>query len=364
VVEVYSTPIDNEEHSLLLSIIHDITQRKEAESNLKKALLEAQHLRDALDHVSAYIYMKDLQFRYVYGNRATLELFGVTDEATVLSLAPWSVSPATQPDGRPSADKALEMIKTAMLEGAHAFEWRHQRLDGREIPASVQLTRLEFAGQSLLQATIRDLGPTERALSSLRDSEMRLRLAVEATGIGTYCWDYTTGKADYSPEFLALYGLPPDGALPLGPDLAPLAVLEEDRPAFLADMAAGNEPQGDGVMKADYRIRRPDGSIRWLMAHGRTHFDHWDERLAKMLDGRVQQYCEIILSLACRDAGGIAVATIDLRLSNELHDHRERAEMLRQMLDLLISDGYLVRQEGAVRFRSALLRRYWREVQS
>jgi hypothetical protein len=100
------------------------------------------------------------------------------------------------------------------------------------------------------------------------------------------------------------------------------------------------------------------------MAHGRTHFDHWDERLAKMLDGRVQQYCEIILSLACREATGVTVASIDLRLSNELHDNRDRAEMLRQLLDLLTSDGYLVRQEGAVRFRSALLRRYWREVQS
>ena len=104
-------------------------------------------------------------------------------------------------------------------------------------------------------------------------------------------------------------------------------------------------------------------ALQRLMAHGRTHFDHWDERLAKMLDSRYQGYCEIILSLACREASGISVTSIDLRLSNELHDHRERAEMLRQMLDLLISDGYLVRQEGAVRFRSALLRRYWREVQ-
>jgi PAS domain-containing protein len=164
------------------------------------------------------------------------------------------------------------MIKIAMLEGAHAFEWRHRRLDGREIPASVQLTRLEFAGQSLLQATVRDLGPTERALSALRDSEMRLRLAVEATGIGTYCWDHTTGKADYSPEFLALYGLPPDGVLPLGKDLVPLAVLDGDRPAFLAAMAAGNDVDGDGILKADYRVRRPDGSICWLMAHGRTEF--------------------------------------------------------------------------------------------
>jgi hypothetical protein len=104
-------------------------------------------------------------------------------------------------------------------------------------------------------------------------------------------------------------------------------------------------------------------AMQRLMAHGRRHFDHWDERLAKMLDSRYQGYCEIILSLACREASGITVTSIDLRLSNELHDHRERAEMLRQMLDLLTSDGYLVRQEGAVHFRSALLRRYWREVQ-
>jgi hypothetical protein len=105
-------------------------------------------------------------------------------------------------------------------------------------------------------------------------------------------------------------------------------------------------------------------ALQRLMAHGRTHFDHWDERLAKMLDARVQKFCEIALNLACHEASGVAVASIDLRLTQELNDDRERAEMLRQLLDLLISDGYLVRREGFVRFRSALLRRYWREVQA
>jgi hypothetical protein len=105
-------------------------------------------------------------------------------------------------------------------------------------------------------------------------------------------------------------------------------------------------------------------ALQRLIAHGRTHFDHWDERLAKMLDGRFQQYCEIILSCACHDATGVTVASIDLRLSRELNDDQDRAEMLRQMLDLLISDGYLVRQAGVVRFRSSLLRRYWLEVQA
>jgi uncharacterized protein len=105
-------------------------------------------------------------------------------------------------------------------------------------------------------------------------------------------------------------------------------------------------------------------SLGRLMAHGRTHFDHWDERLAKILDARFPSYCEIILSLACREQDGVKTETLELRLSQEVSNDQERMETLRQLLDLLVSDGYLVRRPGGVRFRSALLRRYWLEVQA
>jgi hypothetical protein len=104
-------------------------------------------------------------------------------------------------------------------------------------------------------------------------------------------------------------------------------------------------------------------AVERLMQHGRTHFDHWDERLSKMLDDRMAQYCEMLLAMACHEATGVAIATIDLRLSREIADSRQRSEMLGELLDLLVSDGYLVREVSAVRFRSALLRRYWKEVQ-
>ena len=104
-------------------------------------------------------------------------------------------------------------------------------------------------------------------------------------------------------------------------------------------------------------------ALQRLMQQGRTHFDHWDERLSKMLDDRMVHYCEIVLDMACREATGIAVSTVDLRLTQEVTDDRQRSEVMRQLLDLLTSDGYLIREEGGVRFRSALLRRYWREVQ-
>lgn len=105
-------------------------------------------------------------------------------------------------------------------------------------------------------------------------------------------------------------------------------------------------------------------AVKKLMVHGRTHFDHWDERLQKMLDARFPQYCEVILSLACRKMQGVEVTTLDLRLSEDVSNDRERADMLRQLLDLLISDGYLIREAETIRFRSALLRRYWLEVQA
>lgn len=104
-------------------------------------------------------------------------------------------------------------------------------------------------------------------------------------------------------------------------------------------------------------------ALQRLMQQGRTHFDHWDERLSKMFDDRMVHFCEMLLEMACRDAAGVAVANVDLRLMQEVTDDRERAELLAQLLDLLTSDGYVVRDETRVRFRSALLRRYWKEVQ-
>ncbi len=61
----------------------DITARKNAELRLREALAEAQRFREAQDNLPSFVYMKDTQSRYVYANRPTLELFGVTAEQLV-----------------------------------------------------------------------------------------------------------------------------------------------------------------------------------------------------------------------------------------------------------------------------------------
>jgi PAS domain S-box-containing protein len=55
-----------------------IAHRGRVERSLRAAMEESQRFREALDRVSASIYIKDKQFRYVYANKFSRQLFGVS----------------------------------------------------------------------------------------------------------------------------------------------------------------------------------------------------------------------------------------------------------------------------------------------
>jgi PAS domain S-box-containing protein len=115
-------------------------------------------------------------WKFTQANHAALQLFGVASEAEFTSLRPWDLSPAQQSDERPSAEKAQEMIATAMREGSHFFEWEHQRLHGEPFTANVLLTRMEIGGQITMLATVRDITERNQAERKLRASEEQHRL--------------------------------------------------------------------------------------------------------------------------------------------------------------------------------------------
>lgn len=77
------TPLGEAAHSGVVITHTNITERKQSELKLIEVLAETRRLREALDYVPAYIYMKDPQSRYVYASRPTLELFGCSAEELV-----------------------------------------------------------------------------------------------------------------------------------------------------------------------------------------------------------------------------------------------------------------------------------------
>lgn len=130
------------------------TARKKAEKKVQDLF---ENSRDAL------MTLEPPSWRFTSGNPATIRMFGVQDEADFISHRPWELSPTLQPDGRVSAEKALEMIEIATREGSHFYEWTHRRVNGEEFFADVLLTQVEWKGKGILQATVRDI--TERKLA-------------------------------------------------------------------------------------------------------------------------------------------------------------------------------------------------------
>jgi PAS domain S-box-containing protein len=167
-----------------VGILRDITARKHAEQALRESeerfriLFESS--RDAI------MTMEPPLWNFTSGNPATLNMFKAKNAEEFISCGPGGVSPERQPDGRISAEKAKEMIETAMREGSHFFEWTHARMDGKAFPATVLLTRMEWAGKMILQATVRDITEQKkaerdlrRAMEQLEQANARLEAAIE-----------------------------------------------------------------------------------------------------------------------------------------------------------------------------------------
>jgi PAS domain S-box-containing protein len=159
----------------------DITERKQTEESLRKSERKFQGLFESSR--DAIMTVEPPSWKFTSGNPACLKMFRAKNEEQFISLGPGDVSPERQPDGRASAEKAREMIETALREGSHFFEWTHRRLDGGEFPADVLLTRMEEGGKVMLQATVRDITERKSAERQLSIEYAMSRILAESSTV-------------------------------------------------------------------------------------------------------------------------------------------------------------------------------------
>lgn len=121
------------------------------------------------------------------------------------------------------------------------------------------------------------------AAEALRESEERLRLAQEAGGVGTWDWDAVRGVATCSEAYCRLYGLDPKGPGHQGVQewLTQVHPDDRERVQWLRGTALTA-----GRLENEYRIVRPDGSVRWVVDRGLPLYDA-DGRLVRLLGANV-----------------------------------------------------------------------------
>ncbi|MHB1677948.1 MAG: EAL domain-containing protein [Sulfuriferula sp.] len=100
-------------------------------------------------------------------NQRALEIFGLADKTEFLNCSIAGFFPPFQPDGQDSVLAANANISTALKQGSHRFDWVCRRKNGEEFFAEVLLSVFYFAGNRVLQATIRDITKRKKTEAEL-----------------------------------------------------------------------------------------------------------------------------------------------------------------------------------------------------
>ena len=120
--------------------------------------------------------------------------------------------------------------------------------------------RLQLIAQVFANALER-----KRAEQKLRESEARLSLAAESANAGLWTLEAESGRVWATEKTYELFGLSPSEEMTLDTFLA--LVHPEDRETV--NQAIQEAMRTGHASAVEYRIQRPDGSVRWIASRGR-----------------------------------------------------------------------------------------------
>ena len=93
---------------------------------------------------------------------------------------------------------------------------------------------------------------------------------MSAGAIVAWDFDAATNTINASPQLRELFGLSSDARV--DPSVLFDAVMPEDRPAVIEAFLAALNPARDGRYAAEFRIRRADGTERWISSQAQASF--------------------------------------------------------------------------------------------
>jgi signal transduction histidine kinase len=109
------------------------------------------------------------------------------------------------------------------------------------------------------------------AFDALRETEVRLRLAIDASGMGTFIWRADDNCIEPDERMRGMLGLPQGSVFPLS-DIIARSIHPIDRDRCRNMFARAIEPPRGGSLREEIRVLGAGGSVRWLEIRGETIF--------------------------------------------------------------------------------------------
>jgi two-component system cell cycle sensor histidine kinase/response regulator CckA len=249
----------------LVGVTQNITARKSADEALRTSEERHRSLVERLPGI-AYIAEVGAVGRWYYVSPQIRDYLGYSPEEWLANSECWYEH--VHPDDRERA--MIEEERSRRTGQPFLMEYRIIARDGRIVwfrDEAVILPGSDLRSQSpIFYGILYDVTDRKQAEEALRESEARLRLALEAAHLGMWEWRLETNTLFWNEQQCAFYGVESKDAPRTLEEFFPRVHpddRERIRQALHASSAGANM-----TYAVEFRIRRPDGSERWLASNG------------------------------------------------------------------------------------------------
>jgi diguanylate cyclase (GGDEF)-like protein/PAS domain S-box-containing protein len=245
-----------------LSVGRDITARKAAERRLVES---ERRLKLALEAGRQGVWEMDLAAGRIAVDATFEELLGFAASSYTLDLE--QSYAAYHPDDQECVRAALAPLLRGEADDFRV-EARRAAGDGlwRWVLNFGRVAERDQAGRPLrVVGTTIDISQRREAEEHLRDSEQRLRLALEAGNLGVWESDLSTERVRFDPICLTRLGW---AAEPCELSLAEVIARIHPRDRGMVQSAYAQCHRGEPAQtRLEYRVRRRDGAHAWIEEH-------------------------------------------------------------------------------------------------
>nr|WP_321466623.1 PAS domain S-box protein [uncultured Desulfobulbus sp.] len=266
-VEVFSSKIMFAGKEVLSSIVHDITERSQIESALRR---NEARFRELLENTQEAVYKRNLQKNFFEYISPAFSRFSGYSQDVIRGWSEEDIHDLIHPDDQ----ERVQTIKLAPTASSTDFiqhiEYRFRHACGHYIHLMDRFTLLCDSTGALLSriGSISDISERKKVEQSIFDAHKRLESIVEATRIGTWEWNVQTGDLVINHQWANMLGYTLAELSPLSASTWRRRIHPDDEQyavALLEKHILGQSPD----FTHEFRLRHKHGHWVWIYSSGR-----------------------------------------------------------------------------------------------